>query len=122
MIDCRQLLFEPPTEGLDLRAVSPGSRANKIPGAPRRQRKRDRDNQAPGSQVIIGKQVVRQQDTCVLACRLERMIGAVEPQPTADIGVEQARRPEPIGPGRDTHPIGEGIVMNEGCTEEGLRR
>lgn len=121
-IDCRQLLFDPATEGLYRRTVSSRSRENKIQGAARGQRKRDWDHQAAGPQVIIGKEVVRQQDTCILARRLERMIGAVEPQPMADIEVTYSRCHEPIGPGRDTHSIGEGIVVNEGRAQKCLRR
>ncbi len=65
------------------------------------QRQFDRNDQPAGAQIVIGQDIVREQNAGAFAGGVERMIGAVEAQAAAQIDFRHAGGLEPIAPVRD---------------------
>jgi hypothetical protein len=82
-------------ESLHMRALLPILRTDEVIGPVRTQGKVDWYNKPPRAQVIIGQHIVRKQDARAFARSIERVIGTVEAQPTADIDGVDAGRLEP---------------------------
>src|SRR4051812_47430281 len=84
-VECRDFLFDPCPKGLHVRAMLVPFRAHEVIGASGTQTQRERDHQPSGAQLVVSQHVMGEQNAGTFKRRVERMIGAVETKPAADV-------------------------------------